>query len=267
MAKFKISYKMLQEQVGEIEEINKLVLSQAETMQDISGKLGSDASLQAMQKSIKDGANKLQEFSRGMKAIASTMSLVIEKYTSTENNNSKKVDSARAHNRDFYKNAVSVPSASVGARTGGASASATMNVNIADAAASPETVGATSGGSSFVNETVPVASSAAAPVAAAASSRPVSASIPTSGTSPASGINAGVVAGAAAVGAAAVGGAVAAGIKNSKKKKREREEAELNDTYDELDAFDTPAMQELEAAERQLEEAMKNAGKLQQETV
>lgn len=264
MGKLKIHFKMLQEQTGALEEVSKIIIGHADTMEDISNKLENDPTLQDIKGKLKSGATQLREYNQGLAAMKEAMTACIECYTRTENDSVSKVDNCRAHKRDFYKRAVSVPSpGGVGSGGGGGgTATAATVVNVEAPAVAPTGATVTGGtapaASSPMGGTIPVSSTSgggAAAMGGSASSGAASTSMPRPVSGAGGGANMGTV-GAVAAGVAGVG-AVAAGVgaavSASKKKKmqaaQEGEQADL----------------ELMEAERKLQEAMANANSFAEE--
>ena len=195
MGKFKVNYKMLAELSGEVREIGNQLKTQGDELRSVNGNLENDKSLTNIKKQILSGAESIDELTVGLNAIAEVMSAGAEKYQKGESSGTKKVDGARAHNRDFYKNPVSVPSAG-----GAAMGAAVVNVSQSSTvSASPASAATIVGGTR-------AASGAAAKAAAGG------------------GLGAAALGGAAVVGAAGVAAGVAATVK---KRKQDNEEAEI----------------------------------------
>lgn len=254
MAKFKVSYKLLKQAAQDLETVSKEVIDHMDALEKVGNNLQDESVLTGVKRSLLDGSAKLNEYMESLKTISKSMTLVVEKYTATENNNSKKMDSARAHNRDFYKNAVSVPSASVGS-SGGGGAAVTAAPTATTAAATVVNVnvgGADMGGSGSVQS--PAATTAGyTPVSSSGGTTSGATFVPSgsagSAAAASGGMGTAATAGAAAVvGAAAVAGGVAAAAKSKKKKAAAAQ-----------GAAPTPAMVELDKAERKLAEAMEKA--------
>lgn len=118
MANYKVSYKMLAQQGEELKSAAKLVDGYAERVNQVRGKLGQDEMLAEVRNNLQKLGTQLGESRTVLNAAGELLSKTVETYTGTETRQVKKVDNLKAHNRDFYKNPVTVASA------GGAAAAA-----------------------------------------------------------------------------------------------------------------------------------------------
>lgn len=215
MASYKISYKMLAKQGEEIKAVAKLVDGYAERVTQIRGKLGEDQMLAEVRGNLQKLHTQLGESRAVLSTAGELLTKSVQAYTSTETRQVKKVDSLKAHNRDFYKNPVVVASAGT---VGGAAVSASVAAAPAAATATPSQSSATTinytDNSTNIQYTAAAESPAAAaqttvtPVAASASYHPQatpaaasSAKIPSAAGTAGIGAGAGVVGGAIGAGA------------------------------------------------------------------
>jgi hypothetical protein len=242
MAGYKVSYKILRQQGEDIKAVAKLVDGYAERIGQISGKLGEGELLLE----VRNNLTKLREQFVESRTILNTagefLTKTVDSYNGVEIRQVKKVDSTRAHNRDFYKNPVVVASA-------GASAGAGMAAGAGMPAPSATAVNYTDN-SVNINYTTVQATPAAAPTpvaipepAAAAVSGASDAAAPSLGIGGAAGIAASVGAAGGAIGAGAVLG-IKHLIDSDKKAKPESPEEVLH----EVDKSDYDPEIELAAA-------------------
>lgn len=179
MASYKISYKMLAKQGEEIKAVAKLVDGYAEQVTQIRGKLGEDQMLAEVRGNLQKLHTQLGESRTVLSTAGELLTKSVQVYTSTETRQVKKVDSLKAHNRDFYKNPVVVASAGT---TGGAAVGASVAATPTVAAATPtqttaNTVNYTDNSTNIqytaaAEPPVAAAQTTATPVAAAASYQP-----------------------------------------------------------------------------------------------
>lgn len=111
MAHYKVSYKVLSEQGATLKTIAKQIDDYASRIDAVRGKLGDDKLLQTTRVNLQKLSQQLEENRIVVNMAADVVEKCVEGYSGTEVIIVKKVDSVKAHNRDFYKNPVSVPSA------------------------------------------------------------------------------------------------------------------------------------------------------------
>jgi hypothetical protein len=219
MAGYKVSNKLLRQQGEDIKAAAKLVDGYAERVGQIRGKLGSDGLLAEARGNLQKLQAQLGESRTVLNVAGEFLVKTVEGYSGTETRQVKKVDGAKAHNRDFYKNPVVV--ASAGGAVGGAAATGAASAAVPAPAASATTVNYVDNSvtnvayvasepavSAVVPEAQPVAvqtvateQSVSAPAPATASDAPTAAA-----QSGSNGL--GVVAGTVLGGAAAVAGGI-----------------------------------------------------------
>lgn len=141
MAEYKVSYKVLGQQGEDMKAVAKMVDSYAERVAQINGKLGSDALLEQVRGNLQKLYTQLGESRSVLNTAGELLLKSVEGYTGAETRQVKKVDSMKAHNRDFYKNPVVVASAGGGA--GGAAGG--MIGGAVDSAVGGAAAGAVSG--------------------------------------------------------------------------------------------------------------------------
>lgn len=232
MAGYKVSHKVLRQQGEDIKAVAKLVDGYADRVGQIRGKLGSDGLLAEVRSNLQKLQTQLGESRTVLNTAGEFLVKTVESYTGVETRQVKKVDSTRAHNRDFYKNPVVV--ASAGGAAGGAVAAAAVGTASSAPTPSNTVVNYTDNSVNILSSTSESPSDALASAARPAVNADVpyaSGAVPASAKVPSSAAAVGV----AAVGGAAVAGAVAGGI--HLKKKRDAEKANkvsesLNNTYD-----------------------------------
>jgi hypothetical protein len=233
MATYRVSYKMLAKQGEELKAVAKLVDSYAERVTQIRAKLGDNQTLAEVRTNLQKFSTQLTESRVVLSTAGGLLTSTVEKYTGVETRQVKRVDSFKAHNRDFYKNPVVVASAG-GAAGGTAAAAATPAYTAAPtSAAAPASTTINYTETTTINYTeVNVAPETAAPTATydaatpvytdmkattpAVEAAPVAAAATSAGG--AAGIAAGVGVAAGAAGAGAVLG-VGELLKNGKNKK------------------------------------------------
>ncbi|TCL59035.1 hypothetical protein EDD76_105211 [Kineothrix alysoides] len=236
MANYKVSYKMLAKQGEELKAVAKLVDGYAERVNQVRGKLGQDEMLAEVRNNLQKLNTQLGESRMVLNTAGELLSKTVETYTGTETRQVKKVDNLKAHNRDFYKNPVTV--ASAGGAAGGAGA----------AAAQPATATVNDTDSSIGVQSVEVVSYSETTVTTSTvevTTEPVQTAVPLSGPAGASAATdsgmeamAGMAVGVGSV-AGAVGGGALLGAKylheeHKKKKAEETDKANSGsgDTYD-----------------------------------
>lgn len=254
MSGYKVSYDVLSQQGQALVDLAQKVDGYAAEVNAIRNKLGSDDLLLQVRNNLSRLSQQLGESRAILNMAGKVVETCVQDYGKVESSSVKKVDSARAHNRDFYKNPVVVASAgaaaavnvSVGSAASAssagapvsapASASASDPVSAApaafpDAAAAAGSAQAEASAGSTVNilrnhVTVPLPEQTPpAPSAAAPMTKPdLSAPAPASG----GGASAAQILGGAAVGAAA-GAAGLFGASKLRQFLREREERRSND--------------------------------------
>ncbi len=124
---YKISYKVVAEQGGQLKGIAKDMDQYSSQLRAIISKLGNDELLQSVRTDLNKFSKQLEEEKVVLNLAGQVIEDVIQSYSGAEKKSVQKVDRAKAHNRDFYKRPVAVASAG-GAAT---AASATVNVNTA----------------------------------------------------------------------------------------------------------------------------------------
>lgn len=127
MAGYKVSYKVLSEQGTTLKNIAKQIDSYTTRINAVRGKLGDDQLLQETRNNLQKLAQQMEENRTVINMASDVVLKCVEAYAGTEKETVKKVDAAKAHNRDFYKNPVVVASA------GGNSMSMSANMNVSGA--------------------------------------------------------------------------------------------------------------------------------------
>lgn len=126
MASYKVSYKLLKEQGESIKATAKLLDGYAQRIDSIKSKLGSDEMLSEIRSNLQKLNVQLNESRTVLNVAGELLVKNTEAYNNTEVRQVKKVDSIKAHNRDFYKNPVVVASAGAGGAAAGAAAAKTV---------------------------------------------------------------------------------------------------------------------------------------------
>jgi len=207
MAGYKVSYKLLHAQGGELKAAAKLLDGYAERVRQINGRLGSDNMLAPVRSNLQKLAAQLGESRGVLNNAGELLSKTVERYSGAETRQVKKVDAMKAHNRDFYKNPIVVASAGT---AGGAAA-----VPPAAGAAPPPVINTTV---NVTQNTVNIYNNIPADTAApAADFIPAAIDIAPAAEIPVDTSTAGIAAGVLG-GSAAVAGAVAAGMHLKKKR-------------------------------------------------
>mgnify|MGYP000845351488 CR=1 FL=1 len=111
MAKYKVSYKVLGKEAEELKAVAKLLDGYAERVSQIQGRLGQDEALAAVRNNLQKLGAQLGEARAVLDTAGQILAKSVENYTGAETRQVRKVDSLKAHNRDFYKNPVAVASA------------------------------------------------------------------------------------------------------------------------------------------------------------
>jgi hypothetical protein len=129
MAGYKVSYKVLRKQGDDMKAVAKRMTEYAEKVNQVNGKLGDDEMLAQVRNNLQKLNGQLRELTSLISGAGELILKIVESYGGTEKRQVKKVSGAKAHNRDFYKNPVSVGSGgggggwgnapSAGAATGG----------------------------------------------------------------------------------------------------------------------------------------------------
>lgn len=203
---YKVSYKVVSEQGEQLKNIAKDMDNYSSRLSQIISKLGNDELLQSIRGDLNKFNKQLEEEKTVLNLAGQVIVEVLQSYTGAEKKSVQKVDRAKAHNRDFYKRPVSVPSA------GGSAAGAT-NINISAASYESHTNVYVSGGETTFSASGATYTSAPGVAAGAMAS----AAETVSGAGMSAAATAGLA--AAASGIAAAGGAAAANIVNEKNKK------------------------------------------------
>lgn len=123
MAVYKVSYNMLSQQGEELKKLAKLVDGYVDRINSVKGRLGDDRLLAQVRTNLGALVTQLNETRAIMNTAGGLLGKTVDGYSASETRQVKKVDSLKAHNRDFYKNPVVVASAG-GAASGAAAASA-----------------------------------------------------------------------------------------------------------------------------------------------
>ncbi len=135
MTAYKVSYGVLTRQGAELVKLAKLVDGYAERVNAIKARLGGDSLLESVRGNLARLAAQLGESRTVLNTAGSLLEKAVEGYSGSETRQVKKVDSLKAHNRDFYKNPVVVASAggaAAGAAGSAAGAAAGTTVNYTD---------------------------------------------------------------------------------------------------------------------------------------
>ena len=152
MARYKVSYKVLSEQGTALKNVGKQIDSYASRINAVTGKLGNDRLLQTARTNLKKLSQQLEENRTVVNMAADVVTKCLEGYSGVEKKNVKRVDSAKAHNRDFYKNPVVVASAGGGAAAVAGGMGGGAGTGAAAAAAGPG--GAASASTANVEATI-----------------------------------------------------------------------------------------------------------------
>lgn len=224
MAGYKVSYQVLSQQGEALKALAKQVDGYASRVDTIRGKLGDDQLLATVRQNLTKLSQQLGESRVVLNMAGEVVTKCVGGYEGKEKSVVKRVDAAKAHNRDFYKNPVVVASAGgaavgAGAAAGGAAPGATtvnytdnstnitLNESAEPAAASPAAASSLRGGGApkvsvaSLNRAIPTGPAAAAPTAAVPTAAVPAANAAADG----GGIGAAVGIGAAGVAAVAGG--------------------------------------------------------------
>jgi hypothetical protein len=125
MAGYKVSYKILRQQGDDMKAVGKLVDGYAENVSQIRGKLGSDNMLAEVRNNLQKLQTQLGESRAVLNTAGEFLVQTVDSYSCVEVRQVKNVDGSKAHNRDFYKNPVTV--ASVGGAAAGVAAAIPVN--------------------------------------------------------------------------------------------------------------------------------------------
>jgi hypothetical protein len=247
MAGYKVSYKVLRKQGDEIKAVAKLVDGYAERVGQISGKLGSDDMLAEARANLGKLRTQLGESRAVLNTSGDLLIKSVESYGGAEKRQVKKVDGMKAHNRDFYKNPVVVPSAGGGAAgvaagAGGAGAAGAAGVGAGGAgtagAAAPAAAPVSSSESEpspvggYTDNSVNISQTVAGPAADPQPTATVAAAEFTGGKMPDGAKLAAAMAGGAGAGAAAVLGGIQMKKNQDAAKAAEAAISSENDEYD-----------------------------------
>ncbi|HWS29003.1 MAG TPA: hypothetical protein VN512_02700 [Clostridia bacterium] len=209
MAVYKVSYSMLSEQGEELKKLAKLVDGYVDRVNAIKGRLGSDALLEQVRANLTKLSVQLGESRTVLNTAGGLLVKTVESYSGSETRQVKKVDSLKAHNRDFYKNPVVVASA------GGAAAATGTVLNYTD-------------NSTTINNYAETGASAPVSAASAVKAAPISAASTAQAEARASqtGIagSAGIAAATGVAGGVAGAGIVEGALHLKGKKKRRNEQ-------------------------------------------
>ena len=122
MARYKVSYRVLRQQGEDMKAVAKMVDGYADRVGRIRGQLGSDNMLAEIRNNLQRLGAQLGESRAILNTAGELLVKNVESYGGVELRQVKKVDSMKAHNRDFYKKPIVV--ASAGGGSGGAGAGA-----------------------------------------------------------------------------------------------------------------------------------------------
>jgi len=137
MAKYKVSYKVLSKEAEELKAVAKLLDGYVERINQIQGRLGQDETLAAVRHNLQKLGAQLGESRAVINTAGQILAKSVGNYTAAETRQGKKVDSLKAHNRDFYKNPVVVASAG-GAAAASPPAGVTINSTTINYTAAPD---------------------------------------------------------------------------------------------------------------------------------
>ena len=110
MAGYKVSYKVLSQQGEKLKAVAKQMDDYASRLDAIRGKLGSDNMLSSVRQNLQKLSQQFGETRATLTLSGQVISQCVEGYSGQEKTVVQKVNSTRAHNRDFYKNPVTVNS-------------------------------------------------------------------------------------------------------------------------------------------------------------
>lgn len=132
MANYKVSYKVLKQQGEELKAVAKLLDGYNERLNQVVSRLGQDGTLAQIRTNLQKFGVQLGESRAIINTAGELLNKSVESYSNVETRQVKRVDSLKAHNRDFYQNPIVV--ASVGGAAG--IAAAAMSSGSADASPS-----------------------------------------------------------------------------------------------------------------------------------
>ena len=124
MARYKVSYRVLRQQGEDMKAAAKMVDSYAERVGKIRGQLGNDNMLAEIRNNLQRLGVQLGESRAILNTAGELLIKNVESYNGVEVRQVKRVDSLKAHNRDFYKRPIVVASAGGAAAGAGAGAAA-----------------------------------------------------------------------------------------------------------------------------------------------
>ncbi len=254
MAGYKVSYKVLSQQGDALKALAKQVDGYASRVNTIRGKLGEDELLSTVRQNLTKLSQQLGESRVVLNMAGELIGKSVERYGGTEKNVVKKVDSVKAHNRDFYKNPVVVASAG-GTVAGGAGAAAATAVQYTDNSTTYNTVNVSTAPAETTTPVTAPVEAAAQPVATPQAEAPVAAVEAAAPAVGSSGSIGGIAAGAA-------GGGIAAGAAGFFGAQKLREH--LGRGGDGAKKKPSAAEAAYEDAQAQLARAIKEANKYQQ---
>lgn len=230
MAGYRVSYKVLRQQGEDMKAVAKMLDGYADKVAQISSKLGDDSLLAEIRGNLQKLRTQLGESRAVLNTSGELLIKTVENYDVAEKRQVKKVDSMRAHNRDFYKRPVVVASVG-GAAAGGATSAVRTAAPVATPAATPVAAPTTTvnytDNSININNFVPNPSVTPTPSGTNLSAPDV----PNANAAQASSYtNPGVIAGVGALSGAAAAGSVIGG--SHLKKTREKPHAQDEDDLD-----------------------------------
>ncbi|MEA4924232.1 MAG: hypothetical protein VB084_02885 [Syntrophomonadaceae bacterium] len=123
MANYKVSYKVLKQQGEELKAVAKLLDGYNERLNQVASRLGQDETLAQIRTNLQKFGVQLGESRAIINTAGELLSKSVESYSNVETRQVKRVDSLKAHNRDFYQNPVVVASAGGAAGIGAAAMS------------------------------------------------------------------------------------------------------------------------------------------------
>ncbi len=108
MSTYKVSYKLLKQQIEEMGKVATEVNSLTERVTSASQRLGDDELLARARTNLTQISSKMQESATILKVASTVLAEVIEQYDGTETKNVSQSEGTKAYSRDFYKNPVTI---------------------------------------------------------------------------------------------------------------------------------------------------------------
>lgn len=235
MASYKVAYKVLGEQGESLKKVSKELDQYISQLNAVKGKLGTDNLFEEIRQNLTKLTADMEESRTILSMAGDFLTQSVQGYSNAEKKVVKRSEGSKSHQRDFYKNPVTVVSiGGGGAAAGAAAAGATVNytdnsvhvtVNQAGDSGTGAASGSSAGSTSAARGYTPASAvSSMHQTAASSGMRSAAASMPAaassagkaaSGKTASAGINGAAIAGVAAAAAAAAG---AAGIAAAMKK-------------------------------------------------